>query len=72
MFALVLQIFLWKQHLVKNWLVSTLDKVSYVLQKNNFSGVYKNLFSLHEICMYVGGVSAEKRSFFQKRFKRSS
>jgi hypothetical protein len=38
MLALVLQIFLGKEHLVKNQLISTLAKV---LQRNKFSGVYK-------------------------------
>jgi hypothetical protein len=43
MLALVLQIFWGKEHLVKNWLISTLEKVIYF--KGTFLGVYK--ISLH-------------------------
>jgi hypothetical protein len=48
MLGLAQQIFLGKEDLVKNRLISTADKVIY-LKRNNFSGVYKNLSSLHEI-----------------------
>jgi hypothetical protein len=44
MLAQVLQIFLGKEHLVKNWLISTLDKVIH-FKGHNFSAVYKT--SLH-------------------------
>jgi hypothetical protein len=47
-FALFLQIFLWKEHLVKNWLISTLD---------NFSGAYKTYLNFAK---YLGWRSAEK------------
>jgi hypothetical protein len=44
MLAQVLQIFLGKEHLVKNWLISTLDKVIY-FKGTIFRAVYKT--SLH-------------------------
>jgi hypothetical protein len=45
MLAQVLQIFLGKNTLKKNWLISTLDKAIYILQRNIFSAVFKT--SLH-------------------------
>jgi hypothetical protein len=44
MLAQVLQKFFGKEHLVKNWLISTLDKVI-DFKRNNFSAVFKT--SLH-------------------------
>jgi hypothetical protein len=39
------KIFLGEKHLVKNWLISALPRQGNLLQRNNFSGVYKS--SLH-------------------------
>jgi hypothetical protein len=49
MFALVLQIFFGREHLVKNHLnlISTLDKVIYL--ENNFFRGLQNFSSLHKI-----------------------
>jgi hypothetical protein len=47
MFVLVLKIFLGKEHLVKNWLISTLDKAIYF--KGIISRGLQNLSSLHKI-----------------------
>jgi hypothetical protein len=44
MLAQVLQIFLGKEHLVKNWLISTLDKVIY-FKRDNFQWSTKPLFT---------------------------
>jgi hypothetical protein len=64
MLAQVLQIFLGKEHLLKNWLISTLDKaISFkgtILQQST-----KPLFT----SKYIGWRSAEKNSpFFQTCF----
>jgi hypothetical protein len=56
MFALVLQIFFWKEHLVKN-LADLHPRQGNLLQRNHFSGVYKT--SLH-FAKYTGRRSAEK------------
>jgi hypothetical protein len=55
MLAQVLQIFLGKEHLVKNWLISTLDKVIYY--KGTFYRAQQNLSLLHKI----GWRPAEKK-----------
>jgi hypothetical protein len=44
MFALALRIFLGKEHLVKNWLITTLDKVIY-FKGTFFHGPTKPLFT---------------------------
>jgi hypothetical protein len=44
MLAQVLQIFLCKEHLVKNWLISTLDKEIH-FKEQFFSGLQKPLFT---------------------------
>jgi hypothetical protein len=50
MFALVLQTFLAKKNIVKKFLISTLDKVIYVLYiKEQYFGGLKNLTSLYKI-----------------------
>jgi hypothetical protein len=58
MSAQVLQIFFRKEHLVKNRLISTLDKVIY-FKRTIFCGL-QNLSSLHKI----GWKSAEKNLLF--------
>jgi hypothetical protein len=63
MLAQVLQIFLGKEHLVKNQLIFTLDKVIYVLQRSNFSAVFKT--SLH--FTKWGGDQLKKFSLFSNR-----
>jgi hypothetical protein len=45
MLAQALPIFLGKEYLVKNWLISTLHRQGNLLQRNNFSAVYKPLFT---------------------------
>jgi hypothetical protein len=47
MLALGLQILFGKEHLVKNWLISTLDKVIYF--KGTFFRGLQNISSLHKI-----------------------
>jgi hypothetical protein len=58
MLAQILQIFFGKEHLVKNQLISTLDKVIY-FKGTIFQGL-QNLSSLHKI----GWRSAEKNRPF--------
>jgi hypothetical protein len=47
MWSQVLQMFLGKEHLVKNWLIFTLDKVIY-FKRISFGGL-QNLSSFHKI-----------------------
>jgi hypothetical protein len=62
MLAQVLQIFLGKEHLVENWLISTLDKVIY------FKGTFLQGFT-RPLLRKIGRRPAEKNSsiFFNMR-----
>jgi hypothetical protein len=63
MSAQILQVFWGKEHLVKNWLISTLDKVIY------FKGIIFQRSTKPLFASQKGWKSAEKISpFFQKCF----
>jgi hypothetical protein len=61
MLAQALQIFLGKEQLVKNWLISTLGTQGNLLQRNNFSAVYKTSLPFTK----SGGYQLKNYPFFK-------